>query len=71
MNADKRRLKKKNLQLSYTLLSAFIGGYIAFFITLLAHGGSVAHAQRAGLTTDHPQVIVFEQWYIGMQGNAS
>jgi hypothetical protein len=34
MNADKRRLKTKNLLLSYPRLSAFIGGYIAFFITL-------------------------------------
>jgi hypothetical protein len=32
MNADKRRLKTKNLHLSYLRLSAFIRGYIAFFI---------------------------------------
>jgi hypothetical protein len=35
MNADKRRLKTKKLHLSYPRLSAFICGYIAFFITLL------------------------------------
>ena len=35
MNADKHRLKTNNLGLSYRRLSAFIGGYLAFFSILL------------------------------------